>query len=184
MTFASVPIVGYGRRAAAVATGALQQTSARWFDHHLMKSILAFERREYAREFDHSLSEAGEGVAVTTDGVAAHTLTFVSKRCGQGEGFLTPMVMDFLDDLGEPDLTLSSYELEDHRHRHVQAQVEHAAAIPLNPPPSGFGIDLSGHDSMKASPATKTAYKFAFTQGAHRELAFQNRRRSCTSSRD
>lgn len=72
---------------------------------------------------------------------------------------------------GEPDLRVSTYEIEDAQISIVQAHAEHSANIPLHPPCGGPSLDLCGIGDPVPTPGTR----FKFTTDAHREICFDDR---------
>lgn len=69
---------------------------------------------------------------------------------------------------GEPDLRVSTYEIDDQQAIIVRAHAEHSANVPLNPPCGGPSLHFGG-----VGPAVPSrASRFQFTEEAHREICF------------
>lgn len=94
-------------------------------------------------------------------------LRVARRRVPWADGAIDDIVKIEFSRAGEPDLSLSVYEIEPHQL--VQTVAEHAASFDADP--RGFpNLDMSGRPMI----VTRGETVFSFTQAAHRELQFQD----------
>jgi hypothetical protein len=83
--------------------------------------------------------------------------------------------VEFLDDQGKPDLSLSVFRIDPLEHR-VQVLTEQLVGNGMSPQHrAAFKLDaLSGWTDEQDTPTTNKHYDFPFSSRAHRELQFDS----------
>ncbi len=83
--------------------------------------------------------------------------------------------VEFLNDQGEPDLSLSVFEIDPNLNL-IQLQTEQLVGIGINPDQRcSVHLDgLSGWSGVLKTPTTNRVFNFKFASDTHRELQFVN----------